>query len=266
MIEPGHDDWDRHWTDFGDSSTQNPAQAMRRRLIHGLLGVTDPDSRILDIGCGKGDLVGELASLHPDAQLHGIDHSRRGIEVAAQNVPTATFATQDLLTSESPGPERVEWATHAICSEVLEHVDDPGTLLANARAYLGPRCRLVVTVPGGPMSAFDRHIGHRRHFTVERLSALLTEAGFTVEMVTGAGFPLFNLYRLAVIGRGERLVQDAETSPPGSASPPLLGRVAMRLFGLLLAVPQPRNRWGWQLLAVARVPDEQETEKGPTSC
>ena len=33
------DDWDRHWTDFADRATQNPAQAMRRRVIQSLLGV-----------------------------------------------------------------------------------------------------------------------------------------------------------------------------------------------------------------------------------
>jgi 2-polyprenyl-3-methyl-5-hydroxy-6-metoxy-1,4-benzoquinol methylase len=36
-----------------------------------------------------------------------------------------------------------------VCSEVLEHVDRPRELLANAAAYLAPGCRLVVTVPGG---------------------------------------------------------------------------------------------------------------------
>lgn len=232
-------------------------------MIHGLLQVTVPGSRILDIGCGKGDLVGELALRHPEAELHGIDASRHGIELAAQRVPAASFAARDLLEPGGPPAERAGWATHAVCSEVLEHVDDPTSLLANAKPYLAPGCRLVVTVPGGPRSAFDRHIGHRRHFTVERLRAVLTEAGFTVETATGAGFPLFDLYRLAVIVRGGRLVRDAERSR--SASPSVPARVATRLFRLLLALPQPRNRWGWQLLAVARVPDGRE-KPGDLSC
>lgn len=262
MIGSGvrRDDWDRHWTDFEGSSAQNPAQAMRRRLIHALLQVTGPGSRVLDIGCGTGDLVEELARRHPEAECHGIDASRLGIERAARTVPAASFAVRDLLAPGEPPPERAGWATHAVCSEVLEHVDEPETLLANAKAYLAPGCRLVVTVPGGPISAFDRHIGHRRHFTIERLRALLTEAGFTVETVTGAGFPLFDLYRLAVVFRGERLVRDAERS--GSAAPSVGARVAARCFGLLLALPQPRNRWGWQLLAVARLPERGEKPGG----
>lgn len=255
MIGTGvrRDDWDRHWTDFEDSSAQNPAQAMRRRMIDELLQGTGPGSRILDLGCGKGDLLGELAWLHPGAELHGVDASRHAVELAARSVPAGSFAARDLLAPGGPPPDRAGWATHAVCSEVLEHVDEPTTLLANAKAYLAPGCRLIVTVPGGPMSAFDRHIGHRRHFTTERLRALLTEAGFTVETVTGAGFPLFDLYRLAVIVRGERLVRDAARSR--SAPPSVAARVATGLFGLLLAAPQPRNRLGWQLLAVARLPE-----------
>jgi len=35
-------------------------------------------------------------------------------------------------------------------------------------------------VPGGPMSAFDRHVGHRRHFSAAALRQLLVNSGFEV--------------------------------------------------------------------------------------
>ena len=74
--------------------------------------------------------------------------------------------------------------------------------------YLARGCRVVVTVPGGPMSAFDRSIGHRRHFTPDSLSQILRESGFRVESAQRAGFPFFNLYRLVVIARGEAVTHD----------------------------------------------------------
>jgi len=246
------DDWDRHWTDFADRAAENPAQAMRRRVIRSLLGVVGANARILDIGCGQGDLVAELSVRYPGAELHGIDYSRHGVEVAAEKVPRATFTCRDLLTPGSPPPDRATWATHAICAEVLEHVDEPEALIRNARAYLAPGCRLVVTVPGGPMSAFDRHIGHRRHFSAAALRQLLESSGFTVEKVAGVGFPLFNLYRLVVISRGRRLVADVAAGSLGRESASLPARLAMGAFRLLLAIPRPRGRWGWQMVAVAR--------------
>lgn len=247
------DDWDQHWAALADSAASNPAQAMRRRLVISLVGTIGPSARIVDIGCGQGDLIAALHRHHPEAELCGIDGSPIGIEVARGKVPQARFEQRDLLARGAPQPGLEGWATHAVCSEVLEHVDDPTTLVSNAMAYLAPGCRLVVTVPGGPMSAFDRHIGHRRHYTGESLRRVLTTAGLEVVSATGAGFPFFNLYRGVVLLRGEQLVADA--GGLGSGSPSILPRLAMAAFRPLLATPMPRNRLGWQIVAVARVPD-----------
>jgi len=253
LLEGRQDDWDRHWTDFAARATQNPAQAMRRRIIDSLLEVGDGPARVLDIGCGQGDLLAEMHARHPRAELHGIDCSRHGVEAAREKVPHGTFAQRDLMASGDPPAERAAWATHAVCSEVLEHLDEPQALLTNARAYLARGCRLVVTVPGGPMSAFDWHIGHRRHFTVDALWQLLQASGFAVERVMGLGFPFFNLYRLVVISRGERLVGDVSAGSGGPQPTSFPARIAMGAFRPLLALPQPRSRWGWQVVAVARL-------------
>lgn len=249
---PSGDDWDRHWTDYDASVERNPAQAMRRRVIHAMLQVGHGPARILDIGCGQGELLAEMKVRYPHADLRGMDHSQRGLDTAARRVPDASFLRRDLQVQESPAPEHAAWATHAVCSEVLEHVDEPVTLLEQVKQYLAPGCRLVVTVPGGPMSAFDHHIGHRQHFTAEKLGRLLRDSGFRVETATGVGFPFFNLYRLAVVARGQRLVNDVARGT-GDVAVSTQARLAMMGFRLLLGLPQLRTRLGWQILAVARV-------------
>lgn len=249
-----HDDWDQHWMGMARSASQNPAQAMRRRIIDGLLDVRAPCARILDVGCGQGDLAADLRRRYPHAELRGIDYSQYGVDIARTKVPEARFEQRDLLEAADPGPGMARWATYAVCSEVLEHVDEPERLLVNARAYLAPGCRLVVTVPGGPMSAFDRHIGHRRHYTPDSLRATLAAAGFEVEKAVGAGFPFFNLYRAVVILRGESMVADA--GGDGASSPSLPARAAMAVFRPLLAVPVPYSALGWQVVGVARAPAE----------
>jgi len=247
-----HDDWDRHWEGIADCTSRNPAPAMRRRLARQLLRIRDRDARIFDIGCGQGDMLAELRRHLPHAELGGTDYSQYGIDVAKGKVPDARIVQRDLTAAGEPGPEWAGWGTHAVCSEVLEHVDDPVALLVNARAYLAPGCRLVVTVPGGPMSRLDNHIGHRRHYTPASLRDELLAAGFEVELVSGAGFPFFNLFRALVVLRGNRIVSDADGG--GTGSPSLLARVAMGVFTPLLALPVPNNRLGWQVVAVARVP------------
>jgi SAM-dependent methyltransferase len=242
------DDWNRHWHSYAESAAQNPAQEYRRRIVLSLLSAHGSPRRVLDIGAGTGDLAQSIRRTLPNAEILGLDVSAAGLEVARQKVPDAVFLERDLLHAESAPPKFRAWATHAVCSEVLEHVDDPARLLANAIPYLAPGCLLVVTAPGGPMSAFDGHIGHRRHYRPAELRALLDRVGFEVQQATGAGFPFFNLYRLVVVVRGRRLIKDAE---PGGAG--TLARTAMGLFGLLFRLNADASPWGWQTVALARL-------------
>ena len=135
---------------------------------------------------------------------------------------------------------------------MLEHLDDPAGFLSEARAYLRPGAALLVTVPGGPMSAFDRYIGHRRHFTRESIRAVLEQAGFVVNGVRMAGFPFFNLYRLAVIARGKKLARDVEAGHKGAAS--IFADFVMAVFRLLFRLNYADSTLGWQVVAIARKP------------
>jgi SAM-dependent methyltransferase len=241
------DDWDAHWGSFADATERNPAQGFRRRLVLALLAAHGPPQRYLDIGSGQGDLAVAVARKWPDADVAGIELSKRGVDIATRKVPRGRFRRFDLLSGQAPLPGFEAWATHATCSEVLEHIDDPRAFLASTRRWLAPGALFVVTVPGGPMSAFDRHIGHRRHYSADDLTALLDAAGFSILERGGAGFPFFNLYRRTVIARGERLVTDVDATQGVSFA----ARAAMAVFNRLLAASRSRGNWGWQLYAAA---------------
>ncbi len=186
--------------------------------------------------------------------MWGIEYSAEGVERARAAAREAglpvEFAQRDLLQAGAVDPARQGLAAFAVCSEVLEHVDDPGLLLRNASEYLAPGCRIVVTVPGGPRSAFDRHIGHRQHFAPSGLRRLLQDAGFDVEYVARAGFPFFNLYRLAVIARGRRLIADLE-HPPAEGHRGAQGPV-LAFFDRAFRLNVQSSPFGWQMVAVGR--------------
>jgi trans-aconitate methyltransferase len=240
------DDWDQHWAEYAGTAAENPAQEFRRRLVLHLLVGVSATSRIVDIGSGTGDLAVSLRRAYPSTALLGLELSSTGVELAQRRLPDAEFRQVDLSSDELPPVEFRSWATHAVCSEVLEHVDDPVGLLANSRPYLAPGCLLVVTVPGGPMTEYDRHIGHRTHFEASRLRRVLTDAGFDVTTSTGAGFPVFNLYRILMRALGSHLVSIAGSSEPSAAS-----RIAMRSFALGMRSTRLSRR-GWQIVGVAR--------------
>lgn len=251
MSDPNVDDWNAHWGRYQETAELNPAQKWRHRLLLNMIGKDAQPGTILDIGSGQGDMAALLAQSWPSAKLLGLDLSETGCRIAKAKVPAGTFIPCDLIAGAEPEDKHRDVAEFAICSEVLEHVDDPVTLLKNASKWMAPGCRLCITVPGGPMSAFDKHIGHRQHFTRQRIRAVLEEAGFVVERADGAGFPFFNLYRMVVVARGKKLIDDvegdvAETSP--------LAKIMMQLFDDLFAFNLSRGSLGWQITALARKP------------
>src|SRR5205085_970325 len=180
---PAQDDWEAHWDLYAESAGENPAQGMRHDIVARLLFETGAhrDARIFDLGSGQGDLLQKLAPVFAKATLLGADLSESGVAISRRKVRKATFLVADIFQVPAALNDFVGWATHAVCSEVLEHVDDPVSFLKQARNYMASEASVIVTVPGGPMSAFDRHIGHRQHFDRRKIRTILEQAGYAVE-------------------------------------------------------------------------------------
>ncbi len=248
------DDWDQHWQNYSETAEHNPAQRYRRQIVCELLRRSQcgGEVRILDIGSGQGDLALDLHQAFPQAELAGVELSAAGVAEAARKIPSARFQQRDLLDPAGEAGALASWAQFAVCAEVLEHLDDPALFLKHATRYLAPGCTLMVTVPGGPQSAFDQHIGHRQHFTPRMLRELLAASGFEVRIATTAGFPFFNLYRMAVILRGKRLITDVRSDSSGASSG--LARVVMNAFRPLFSLNILGSPLGWQTVAAARWP------------
>jgi SAM-dependent methyltransferase len=253
---PDLDDWDNHWDAYGEAAENNPANEYRAQLILRLLGRPPAGATVLDIGSGQGQFALRLQRMYPDLSVWGAEYSAVGVarsqSLSEQQGGKAQFRQVDLL-QPTMLPAGQPAATYAICSEVLEHVADPTTLIRNARELLAPGCHLVVTVPGGPRSAFDHHIGHFQHFNPAKLRRVLTDAGYDVRRVMRTGFPVFNLYKLAIIARGKRLIKSIEGRGPDKPTS-RVESLALSFFGFGFRHTLDQSPFGWQIAAVARVP------------
>jgi ubiquinone/menaquinone biosynthesis C-methylase UbiE len=246
------DDWNEHWEHFADAAVENPAQIYRHQVLVNLLKENNRDGmRLLDLGSGQGDFLVRAARELPTAELAGFELSQVGVEITRRKVPRATVISANLFSPPEEIRKFAGWANCAVCSEVLEHVDDPEAFLKAASEYLAPGAKIFITVPGGPMSAFDRHIGHRQHFTRDSIAAVLKGAGFEVARVYMAGFPFFNLYRLVVISRGKKLADDVNANLQKGAMSPL-ARLTMKTFQKLFVANKLDSKLGWQVVAVGR--------------
>ena len=242
------DDWNSHWETFSSSTELNPAQLWRRKLIMQLLDL-DPGSKVLDVGSGQGDFARHLLDRKKDVNFTGLELSHAGVMISTKKVPEARFEQVDLLQDEIADLDLFSWASHVVCSEVLEHLDRPEILLKNALRYAAEGACVVLTVPRGPRTKFDIHIGHRKHYTQKDLGEVMEAAGITVEKIETRGFPFFNLYRLAVMARGQKLIDDVRKEK----EPGIIQHAMMHVFNILLKFNFRKNRFGWQLVGVGTV-------------
>lgn len=147
------------------------------RYLGGLRVVLDglerqPFESLVDIGCGDGRFLREVAREFPHARLAGIDYSERAIRLARAMNPGLDYRAENIL--EGSADERFEVAT---AIEVLEHIppeDLPQFLEAIARR-MEEGGRFLLTVPHINKAVSAKHY---QHFDSGKLRALL-EPHFT---------------------------------------------------------------------------------------
>jgi 2-polyprenyl-3-methyl-5-hydroxy-6-metoxy-1,4-benzoquinol methylase len=117
--------------------------------------------RVVDLGCGAGNMLEMLPS---DAERWGIDLSTFLLDKAAQRLGVAWEdpSKADLDTRDGDSTTRLVRGNlqalpetiraqglfdKAICSEVIEHLPDPGLALAQACTLLRPGATFVISVP-----------------------------------------------------------------------------------------------------------------------
>ncbi len=106
---------------------------------------TSKDAKILDVGCGNGNM--SLALGAKGCEVLGIDISPEAIDYAQERntYSNVSFAVKDVNTLVANGKKY----DAIVCSEVLEHLPHPEKLLQEIRKLLTPNGVLVVTVPNG---------------------------------------------------------------------------------------------------------------------
>lgn len=139
-------------------------------------------ARVLDVGCGRGVLLREIASRGFEA--HGVELS----EAAARGADPRAHIRIAPRLADAGYPDA--YFDEVILWHVLEHLRDPGETLRQAHRVLRPGGRLVVAVPNFA-SAQARWAGpawfhldlprHLHHFSLTALDRLVTQSGFLCE-------------------------------------------------------------------------------------
>ena len=145
-------------------------------------------------------------------------------------------------------------AETVLCTETLEHVEEPATFLRELRRVLSPGGRLILTVPFAARWHFVPHDYWR--FTPAGLEQVLAHAGFREIRVYArggalavAGYKVWGLVLLLLAGNGRRGVAGALARLLGAALLPM-GAIAVLAGHLGLKFPgTAEDTLGYTVLA-----------------
>ncbi len=181
----------------------------------------EPSLRFLDIGCGEGFFLSQVAQTLPEAELFGVDYSPYRLERAKKRHP---FSFSRCNLEESVPFADGEF--HMVYSgEVIEHLYNPDLMLQEIHRVLKTNGTLIISTPNllawynrilvlfgiqplfyetstatsmigvGPLRVLKkdtRPVGHVRLFHKRALVDLFHHHGFRIETIKGfvfEGFP-----------------------------------------------------------------------------
>jgi 2-polyprenyl-3-methyl-5-hydroxy-6-metoxy-1,4-benzoquinol methylase len=237
----------RQWETIYEGATYHDHTIRERlRRVLALIDRHVVSGQALDVGCGAGQLVVELA--RRGFETAGIDLAEGMVEAARRRVADAGLHADLRMARVEQLP--FEDGTFALVTAlgVIEYLPDPLPALWELNRVLDAAGHVIVTAPNpirlafvaDPLHTVWKRVGTaprgypRRYFSARRLTAALRAAGFEAVMVQGHGLGGFTL-----------------------AGRPVLSEAGSIHTGLALEhrlPPRARTALGANLIAIARKP------------
>jgi SAM-dependent methyltransferase len=180
-LKPGRRDYWRYMA----------APLVRVETIMSILASAPPIS-VVDLGCGDGELLSEVAARFPNTRLTGIDRSFPQIEENRKGNPSVSWYAMDLDSIGPLNPGMRGGFDVVLSLEVIEHVSSPNRLLSHAFELSQPGGRLILSTQSGPLRETEKRVGHKRHFSVAEMNELLKSNGWRPVRVWNNGWPFHN--------------------------------------------------------------------------
>lgn len=178
-------------TNFQKHTTKNPiGRLFLNNFLNAVVKATKPlniDS-VLDVGCGEGFTLARLQKEKIGESFEGIEYDERAIELGNKLYPRLTIEKGDIYKL----PYKDNSFDLVVCTEVLEHLDNPRKaykeLIRVSKKYI------LLSVPNEPFFTIQRmarfqnilHLGahpeHIQHWTVFAFTKFVKVRG--VKLVT----------------------------------------------------------------------------------
>jgi SAM-dependent methyltransferase len=160
--------------------------AVLERMVRRLTRDWAPGYRVLEVGCGNGNVLQMLERVCVGGEVTGAELYEQGVEYARRRV-RCRVVQADLYHLPFSEP------FHLVgMFDVLEHLPDDAGALQALREAISEEGRLIVSVPAymALWSHTDEIAGHQRRYTPAQLHAVLTRSGWDVEYLSPFMMPL----------------------------------------------------------------------------
>jgi SAM-dependent methyltransferase len=188
--------------------------ASRTRALLGLLDreVTGNNRRVLDVGCGAGNMIHHLSRY---GTVSGIDNNPVPLEIAHQRGYDARLADAEDMPFEDE-------SFHLVTAlDVIEHCADDLQILRECHRVCTDGGWIAITVPAFQWLWSNNDVinDHKRRYSRSDLHARVTEAGFSVSRLTYNNFFVFPVAAPLILARrgAEKEPELATPSTDGEA-------------------------------------------------
>lgn len=150
--------------------------------------------KVLDFGCGNGQYLIQMKSLHPNWELYGFDISANKEIKKIDGTITIVTGDFEQLTTSFPK----EYFDIIRLNNVFEHLNNPVSTLKDLVSLARKGCIIMIEVPnidslkfkvfGKYFSSLDipRHL---YHYTIKTLSEICRSCGLEIQSVRTIGSP-----------------------------------------------------------------------------
>lgn len=156
-----------------------------------------PGDVVADIGCGLGGHAEFCASHGAEVILVDADPARLAAASARIEARTGKPPLEQHISVSNPLPLRDGLATRIVCTEVIEHVDDPQVMMAELLRIGAPGALYLLTVPDPEAEKLQGRVADSSYFAKPNhvrilghaeFAALVERAGLIIERRDSFGF------------------------------------------------------------------------------
>lgn len=135
-------------TNYIKHTSKNPLQVFLinnfYRTAFSLIKRVNP-KRILDVGCGEGESLAKIKSLHIGQHLEGVDFTDDALKIGRKVYPNLKLRKASIYSL----PYKNDSFDLIICTEVFEHLDNPRKALESIHRVTSKYC--LISVPNEPI-------------------------------------------------------------------------------------------------------------------